>query len=59
MKTNKLYKISAKIKTHTNPLCELLYEKIGILVKETKSFYFFDSFRVKKSTVTSIQEVIG
>ena len=59
MTLKKRYKISAKIKTHTNPLCELTYEKIGILVKETKSFYFFDSFRVKKSTVTSIQEVIG
>lgn len=55
----KRYKVSAKIKTHTQPLCELTYEKIGTLIKETKSFYFFDSFRVKKSTVISIQEVIG
>lgn len=59
MTIKKRYKILAKIKTHTSPLCELTYEKVGTLIKETNAFYVFDSFRVKKSTVICITEVIA
>ena len=58
MKIGKRYKVTAKIKTHTKPLCELIYEKIGTFVKETKAFYVFDNFRVNKANVLHIHEVL-
>ena len=58
MTIHKQYKILATIKTHTKPLSELTYERMGILLKETKCFYIFDKFRVKKSTIINMQEVI-
>ena len=59
MTPNKFYKIIAKIKTHTSPLCELTYERVGKFIKETNAFYVFENFKVTKHTVKSIQEVIG
>ena len=53
----KRYKITVKIKVHTSPLYELVYERTGLLIKETPSFYIFDTFRVKKANVIGFQEV--
>lgn len=51
------YKITIKMKLHTKPLRELIYEKVGKFVKGTKKCYVFDSFRVRKTSVLNIQEV--
>ena len=55
---SKTYKIMAKIKTHTRPLSVLIYERVGTLIKETKSFFVFDTFRVNKANVLHAQEVV-
>ena len=57
MKLHTKYKVTVKIKIHTSPLREIIYEKVGTFVKESSSFYIFDTFRVKKSNVIEIQEV--
>ncbi len=57
MTTHKQYKITVKIKVHTSPLYELIYERIGTLLKETQAYYVFNGFRVRKANVMNIQEV--
>lgn len=52
------YKITIKIKTHTSPLYELIYDRIGKFIKETSAYYVFDGFRVNKANVMNIQEVV-
>ena len=51
------YNVTVKIKLHTAPLRELIYEKVGTFVREGKSFYIFDTFRVRKANVINIREV--
>ena len=58
MKIHKRYRITVKVKTHTKPLQELIYEKVGVLIRESKSYYIFDWFRVKKSNVIDFNEVL-
>lgn len=55
---SKLYNITIKIKVHTKPLREVVYEKTGAFLKETSTNYIFDSFRVRKANVIKIQEVL-
>lgn len=57
MKNHARYNITVKIKLHTAPLRELIYEKDGVFIKETGSYYVFEGFRVRKSNVVKIQEV--
>ena len=59
MKNSTLYKVTIKIKVHIKPLREIIYEKIGVFIKETNTNYIFDTFRVRKTNVAMIQEVIG
>ena len=58
MKINKQYMVSIKIKVHTQPLREIVYEKIGTFLKETNATYIFDAFRVRKANVIKIHEVV-
>lgn len=51
------YKVTVKIKLHTSPLRELVYDKVGVLIAETVKYYVFDEFRVRKDNVIKIQEV--
>ena len=53
------YKVTVKIKLHTSPLVELVYDKQGALVRESNSYYIFDGFRVRKANVIKMQEVAG
>lgn len=57
MKVGKLYQIIKKIKIHTSPLVTVEVTQIGRFVKETYKFYMFDTFRVMKSCVVSVEEV--
>ena len=57
MKIRHRYNITVKIKLHTSPLRELVYEKEGVFIKESSSYYMFEGFRVKKTNVIGIQEV--
>ena len=57
MNIYKRYMVTIKIKVHTQPLREIIYEKIGTFVKETNTNYIFDTFRVRKANVIKIQEV--
>ena len=57
MKIHTRYNVTVKIKLHTSPLRELTYDKDGIFVKETGSFYKFEGFRIRKANVVKIREV--
>ena len=57
MKIHTKYKITVKIKLHTQPLRECIYEKVGMFVKETGKCYVFEGFSVRKANVINIQEV--
>lgn len=57
MKVLTQYNVTVKIKLHTSPLRELTYDKEGVFIKETNSFYVFEGFRIRKSNVVKIQEV--
>ena len=57
MTVSKPYKVTKKIKLHTNPLREEEIIKEGIFMKETAKTYIFDDFRVNKSTVIKIEEM--
>jgi hypothetical protein len=58
MKIHGKYKVTVKIKLHTQPIRELIYDKVGKFVKETVTYYIFDGFRVRKANVIDIQEVV-
>lgn len=51
MTFNAPYKVTCKIKTHTSPLHELIFDRVGRFVKETPHSYVFDTFAVRKNTV--------
>ena len=57
MKINTRYNVTVKIKLHVSPLRELIYDKNGVFVRESNSYYIFDCFRVRKANVIEIQEV--
>ena len=57
MTTHNPYKVTKKIKLHTNPLREAEIIKEGVFMKETAKSYIFDDFRVNKSTVIKIEEM--
>ena len=57
MKIRARYNITVKIKLHTAPLRELIYDKVGVFIKETAQFYMFEGFSVRKANVLHIQEV--
>ena len=57
MKPNARYNLTVKIKLHTSPLRELTYDKDGVFVRESGSYYIFEGFRVRKANVIKIQEV--
>lgn len=57
MKIHTRYNITVKIKLHTAPLRELTYDREGVFVKETASFYMFEGFTVRKANVINIREV--
>ena len=57
MKINTRYNITVKIKLHTSPLRELIYDKDGVFIRESSSYYIFNDFRVRKANVINIQEV--
>lgn len=59
MKSGKVYSVTKRIKIHTSPLAEVDVVKQGKFVKETSSCYIFDTFRVNKSNVISIDEMNG
>jgi hypothetical protein len=51
------YKVTKKIKLHTNPLVEAKIVESGVFKKETSKIYIFDGFKVNKANVTMIEEV--
>lgn len=57
MKVGAVYKVTRKIKTHTSPLRVITYDEEGRFVKESSSMLIFDSFKVRKSTITDIKLV--
>ena len=57
MKLHTRYNVTVKIKLHTSPLRELTYDREGVLIKESGSYYIFEGFRVRKANVIYIKEV--
>ena len=57
MKLHTRYNITVKIKPHTSPLRELIYDRDGVFIKESGSYYIFEGFRVRKANVIGIKEV--
>lgn len=57
MKLNNRYNVTVKIKLHTSPLKELVYDREGVFIKESGSYYIFEGFRVRKANVIGIKEV--
>lgn len=51
------YKVTVRIKVHTSPLRELEYDKEGVFIRETRSYYVFTGFRLHKNTVVNIVEL--
>ena len=56
MTVGKLYKITRKIKTHTNPLRNEEVTRQGVFNRETPKYYIFNGFRARKANVVSIEE---
>lgn len=56
MQTNKLYEVTKRIKVHTKPLVTYDIVLTGKFIRETKEWFIFDNFNVKKSVITSIKE---
>ena len=54
MISGKPYAVRVKIKLHTRPIRFLEYDKTGVFLKETSSYYIFTDFRVNKSNVLNI-----
>ena len=59
MITNTRYAVTVKIKLHTSPLGELIYDKEGVFIRETGSYYVFEGFRIRKTNAIKIREVVG
>lgn len=57
MEINTRYNVTIKIRLHTSPLRELIYDKTGLFLREGGSYFIFDSFRVRKGNVIKVQEV--
>lgn len=57
MKIHTRYNITIKIKLHTSPLRELIYDREGVFIRESGSYYIFEGFRVRKANVIKFQEV--
>lgn len=57
MKIGTRYKVTEKIKLHTSPLRECIYDKEGVFIRASNSYYVFDGFRVRKANVIKMQEV--
>ena len=55
MQVGKIYKITKRIKVHTNPEREVDVSLIGMFAKETESYYCFDKFRVRKANVVDVK----
>lgn len=55
--TGKQYCVTKKIKLHTKPLFEVEVTRQGTFKKETKTYYIFDDFRVRKCNVILLKEV--
>jgi hypothetical protein len=55
MEKGKIYQIIKRIKLHTAPLITADIPLRGAFVRETKEFYIFDTFRVKKAVVIQIR----
>lgn len=53
------YRVTKKIKLHTNPFVVAEIVKTGVLVKETPKCYIFDEFVTRKANVIAIEEVVG
>ena len=49
------YRVTMKIKLHTSPLRELEYSRDAVFIRETKSYFVFDNFKVQKDNVVSIK----
>lgn len=54
MKKGEAYLITKRIKLHPQPVRTVEITQSGRFVKETKTQYIFDGFRVHKHTVVSI-----
>ena len=50
------YKVTKKIKLHTNPLYDAEVVKTGKFERETTKWYIFDKFKVKKANVVKIEK---
>lgn len=59
MVANKKYKITKRIKIHTSPLFEVDVVQEGKFIKETAKYFVFDTFRVLKQVVISIEQIAG
>ena len=57
MTSNKLYKVTKRIKLHTKPLREALTVQEGIFIRETAANYIFNNFWARKSNVVKIEEI--
>lgn len=56
MIAGKFYTVIKEVKIHTKPTVLAKIIQVGKFVKETKTSYIFNEFRVKKSNVISIKE---
>lgn len=57
-KNNAIYEVIKEIKLHTKPLRKAQVIQIGKYKGETEKTYLFEYFRVKKTNVVSIVEVV-
>ena len=56
MKSGHKYFIVKELKLHTKPFRKAKILEDGIFIKETKSYFIFEGFRVKKNNVIYILE---
>lgn len=57
MIVGKTYTVIKEVKIHTQPTIIAKITQEGKFIRETKTCYTFDNFRVKKSNIISIKEV--
>lgn len=53
----KTYIVTKRIKVHTSPIRTEVVTKKGKFLRETKTLYVFDSFRVRKDVIERIEGI--
>jgi phage-related protein len=55
MKVNNTYTVTKRIKLHTKPLVEGELVKTGKFLRETNTYYIFDTFKAIKTNIIKIE----